>query len=84
MITRKLTFHADPSHGWLEVPATDILALHIIPSHYSHMHGDKVYLEEDCDFSLWLEAKRDAGEEFDLTEHHTNNDSIVRSFRGYA
>ena len=78
--TRKLTFHADPSHGWLEVPATDIHALHIIPSHYSHMHGDKVYLEEDCDATAYLERAKDAGWVINITEKYTDRDSVIRTY----
>jgi len=81
MITRKLTFHADPSHGWLEVPATDIHALHIIPSEYSYRHGDKVFLEEDCDATAYLESARDAGWIINITEKYTNTDSVVRSYK---
>jgi len=76
----------DPSHGWVEVPVAELRRLKIADaiSPYSYRNGHFAYLEEDCDFSLWLEAKKDAGEDFHLVEHHTNNDSIVRSFRGYA
>lgn len=76
----------DPSHGWVEVPVAELRRLKIADaiSPYSYRNGNFAYLEEDCDFSLWLEAKKDAGEDFHLVEHHTNNDSIVRSFRGYA
>ena len=32
----KLTFHADPAHGWIEVPLTLMRELDIIPSKYSY------------------------------------------------
>ena len=81
MTTRKLTFHADPSHGWLEVPDTDIYALGIIPSIYSYVHGDSVYLEEDCDATLYLEAARAKGWTVNITEKYTNNDSAIRTYK---
>jgi hypothetical protein len=79
-------YFQDPSHGWVEVPVAELRRLKIDDkiSPYSYRNGNFAYLEEDCDFSLWLEAKRSAGEEFDLARLHTNHDSIVRTFRGYA
>jgi len=78
--TRKLTFHADPAHGWLEVPATDIHALHIIPTHYSYIHGDKVFLEEDCDANEYLARAKDAGWVINITEKYTDRDSVIRTY----
>jgi len=78
--TRKLTFHADPSHGWLEVPVLDIMALGIIPSEYSYIKGDKVFLEEDCDANAYLERAKSAGWTINITEAYTNNDSPIRNY----
>ena len=78
--TRKLTFHADPAHGWLEVPATDIHALHIIPTHYSYIHGDKAFLEEDCDANAYLERAKSAGWMINITEKYTDTDSVIRTY----
>ena len=78
--TRKLTFHADPAHGWLEVPATDIHALHIIPTHYSYIHGLKVFLEEDCDANTYLERAKSAGWLINITEKYTDTDSMIRTY----
>jgi hypothetical protein len=53
-----LPMHSDPRHAWLEVPAELIKQLGIGPqiSKFSYMHHGKVYLEEDCDAPLFLEA----------------------------
>ena len=61
--TIKLTFYTDPGHGWLEVNRTDLDALDIAHqiSSYSYERGTKVYLEEDCDASLYLETAKAAG-----------------------
>lgn len=54
------TFYTDPSHGWLEVPETDILAAGLADkiSSYSYIDPAKrlVYLEEDCDAPLFMRA----------------------------
>jgi len=65
-------FHSDPGHGWLEVTRAECKRLGILEriSHYSYQRGDKVYLEEDCDAALWVEAKRAAGEDFEFDEQH--------------
>ena len=78
--TRKLTFHADPSHGWLEVPVLDIMALGIIPSQYSHIKGDRVYLEEDCDATAYLESAKANGWTVNITEAYTPSDSPIREY----
>jgi hypothetical protein len=79
-------YFQDPSHGWVEVPIAELRRLNVADkiSRYSHRNGHLAYLEEDCDFSVWMEAKKAAGEEYNIVEHNTNNDSIVRSFKGYA
>lgn len=78
------TFHYDPGHGWLEVPLSELRKLGIADkiSIYSYMSGDVAYLEEDCDAPLFMGA---AGISFDDTrEVHTDNESIIRSYRPYV
>jgi len=78
-------YFQDPGHGWIEVSIAELRRLnidgHISP--YSYRNGHFAYLEEDCDASAWSQAKRAAGEEFEIIELHTNNDSIIRTFKGY-
>ena len=52
------TFYSDPSHGWLEVQKKELEELNIFNkiSEYSYINGDLVYLEEDCDLSLFIKA----------------------------
>jgi len=53
----QFTFHTDPSHGWLEVPVVDLIAIGFAPSDfsaYSYRQGDVVYLEEDCDAPVFI------------------------------
>lgn len=75
-----LDYVQDPGHGWI---AADIHALRQYNltdkvSEYSYRDGDLVWLEEDCDASLYLNALRRAGIPFTLKESHTNHDSRIR------
>ena len=49
----------DPGHGWLEVRKSELVELGIAAkiSSYSYMKGKMAYLEEDCDMSLFIEAR---------------------------
>lgn len=82
--TRKLTYHTDPAHGWLEVNRADLDALDI--SHritpYSYEKGSSVYLEEDCDASLFMDTAKAAGWVFNITEAYADP-SPVRSYARY-
>jgi hypothetical protein len=55
-----LIFHTDPGHGWLEVPAS--MAKQYLRekyrqiSCYSYQKNGVLFLEEDCDASLFLTA----------------------------
>ena len=54
-------FHADAAHGWLEVPLGDCEALGLKPSNfsrYSYRLGDTLYLEEDRDLSVFMNAHK--------------------------
>ena len=52
-------FYSDSGHGWLAVKRQELIDLNLINriSHYSYQRGKTVYLEEDCDASLFFQAK---------------------------
>jgi hypothetical protein len=79
------TFHTDPSHGWLEVPIAEVRRLGIADkvSRYSYRKGKNAYLEEDCDYTLWHDAKKAAGEEYKIREVNSNFDSVIRAYEAY-
>ena len=78
MKTRKLTFYADPGHGWLEVDRSDLDALGIIDkvSRYSYSKGEKAYLEEDCDAGLFIETAKGNGWTINIQEIYQENTPI--------
>lgn len=56
------TIYEDSGHAWAKVPRKLLAQLGLLPqiSHYSYQRGDFVYLEEDCDLTLFCNAKPDA------------------------
>ncbi len=82
----RYTYHQDPGHGWIAVPVAEVIALGIADkvSHYSYIRSGVVYLEEDCDASLWLRAREAAdGHKPTLIEVHSNYDSVIRNYPSY-
>jgi len=74
----KYIFHEDPGHGWLEVKRAELVKLGILDqiSHYSYQKDDKVFLEEDCDATKFLQAKKALGEEVTFDEQYLDNTPI--------
>jgi hypothetical protein len=91
-------FHADPGHGWLAVSLHEISELGLTNkiSSCSYVSPDyqTVYLEEDCDLSLFLRAKFPdekpgsdrIGGFFDHEVDFINsdNDSFIRKLNYYS
>lgn len=65
-------FHSDPGHGWLAVKRKECEELGILDKisscSYVSDSGKTIYLEEDCDAPLFLSAKRERNEEFEIRE----------------
>ena len=59
----KLTFHTDPSHGWLFVSNHNMMKLRLNSkslSRYSYRDNSGVYAEEDCDAAIIIELRKNA------------------------
>lgn len=56
--TGRYRFFADPGHGWLEVPRSEVVASGAEISGYSYYDPltELAYLEEHCDAPAFLEA----------------------------
>lgn len=63
MSTITLNFYEDPGHGWLEADRQMLNDLDIADqiTAYSYQKGSKVYLEEDCDASVLINALKAKG-----------------------
>jgi hypothetical protein len=82
---KQYRFHADPGHGWLEVPVAELAALGIADkvSGYSYLSrdGKTAYLEEDCDATVFVAAKAPGGIEarcawFSMNTEHVHHDRV--------
>jgi len=53
-----LYFHSDAGHGWLAIPRKRLKEMGLLNkiSSCSYQRGGTVYLEEDCDMALYLNA----------------------------
>lgn len=76
-------FHTDPGHGWLAVKRKELIKLNILDkvSSCSYQRGGTVYLEEDCDATLFWNAKEAIGEKVDYRSSYQNNTPIRRYAR---
>jgi hypothetical protein len=78
--------YSDPGHGWAKVKLSELikLGIHTRISGYSYRRGEYVYLEEDCDLSLYLTTLKAAGIEFTFREHVARTrSSKIRSYERY-
>ena len=78
-------YYNDPAHGWLKVPLKDIEKLDLIKyiSKYSRWNGDFVYLEEDCDLGIYLNAMRAQGYKIGIKAHYVNRLSRIRDYKSF-
>jgi len=79
-------FHSDSGHGWLAVKRIELIALGIIHqiSPYSYENGNTVYLEEDADAQLFLDALINNGMECVFKESYKDGRSPIRSYEGFT
>ena len=69
------TKHDDPGHGWLEVQESDLKELGATVndfSRYSYRHGNRLFLEEDCDAGKFFTLYKNKHGVYPsyVTEHH--------------
>ena len=78
-------FYNDPGHAWMAVKRAELERLGILDkiSSYSYQRGKTVYLEEDCDYSIFKHAKMAKGEDFVAIEKYTDNRSPIRSYEHF-
>lgn len=87
MKAKKMTIDvfSDPGHGWAKVRRTLLQELGLTAriSPFSYQYGPWVYLEEDGDMSLLLQALRERGVTYRFREHTTERMSRIRNYRPY-
>jgi hypothetical protein len=79
-------YYSDPGHGWLEVSREELAMLHIddVISSYSYQTGDRVFLEEDCDAELFINALENMGIKFTFNHIPSNSESSIRMLERYT
>lgn len=88
-LCRSYKFHFDAGHGWLEVDKTDLDLLGIADkiSSCSYAKGNTVYLEEDCDLTLFaktLEAKFPKFKlDHNIIDVDNGDSSVIRNLPSY-
>jgi hypothetical protein len=85
MSNKTYIFHEDPGHGWLAVKRHELEAFGIVDqiSEFSYENGATVYLEEDCDAPLFVEALKKAGIPFNYRCSYKEN-TPIRSYRYFT
>jgi hypothetical protein len=80
-----LNFHNDGGHGWLECNREMISSTGIAEciSKYSYQRGNDVYLEEDCDMPLLLNALRERSIGVVVNDMY-QDESPVREYERYT
>lgn len=79
---RKFYRFSDPGHSWIKVPRKLLQVLEIENkiSPYSYQRKGHVYLEEDCDFSIFYDAMSRHDIPLHIIEKFTNKPSKIRSY----
>ncbi len=80
------TYYTDPGHGWAEVPRSLLYELGIADkiTRFSYQRGEDVFLEEDCDLSLFARTMEKAGRSFNLIQvNEPRGESWVRLLWSY-
>jgi hypothetical protein len=78
------TLIEDPGHGWLKVERIELKRLGIADkiSSYSYQSDGYIYLEEDCDMTTFVLAKRALGEVCEWRTIH-QDPAPVRDYESY-
>jgi hypothetical protein len=82
---RILKCFSDPSHAWINVKREELKQLGIEQSisRCSYQEGDDIYLEEDCDAQIFIDALKKQGHTIKFDEIHTEYESAIRRFNSF-
>jgi len=84
----QLYYIQDPGHGWLSSDMDTLERLGVAGKISSYSYRERapsrrVWLEEDCDAGVLVEALRAAGELFTIREQHLNADAWIRNLPSF-
>jgi hypothetical protein len=83
--TFTIIVYSDSGHAWGKVKRQVLRNLDLEDkiSPYSYQLRDNVYLEEDCDLGLLLQALYNNNTRVKFIEKHTDKESRIRSYDSY-
>lgn len=83
---KQFVFHSDPGHGWIAVKKKELefLGIDHMISQYSYTKGDTVYLEEDCDASIFVDEYRKLFGKSPTYRESYQEHTPIRSYPRYA
>ena len=88
MLTTPLTvpLFSSPSHAWAKVSCAQLINLGVSSkiSAFSYRSGTDIYLEEDDDLTIFVEAAKKAGLEIDLVDRPIAQDQTIRQMDPYS
>jgi hypothetical protein len=79
-------FHQDGGHGWICVKISELEALGIADkiTGFSYQRKQSAYLEEDTDYTTYLNALKERGIELETVDGKIfNKDHPIRRFESY-
>jgi hypothetical protein len=81
----KLVLHSDSMHGWVEADRKLLKRLKIADkiSKYSYQLDSKVFLEEDCDANLLINALEQQGKAVILIKLDHGASANIRRYQRY-
>lgn len=77
----------DPGHGWVRVPKTELAkaGCEADISRHSFQKGNNVFLEQDCDLQIFVDARRSQGLETKLRPYvNKSRTSRIRNYTSYT
>jgi len=83
--TKTIKTYSDPGHAWGKVSYKELTALGIADkiSRCSYQREGFIYLEEDCDLGIYVNAMREKGIVVKFKESWTNRQSKIRNYYSY-
>lgn len=82
----KVKVYSDSGHSWAAVKRSvlnDLDIMHLI-SRYSYQRGQTVYLEEDCDFPLFVIEMCKLGYWIEHISRDHGTRSVIRSYERFS
>ena len=79
-------YYQDARHGWIAVNLTTLRSLGLADkiTQYSYEKGGTVYLEEDCDATLFKKTLEATGAKLVLFEVNHGDNSPIRNYGRYG